>query len=318
MSRPSFKIIAITLLALSSLPDPTILAIDRQALIQLGAQLFFDPRLSGNNKISCATCHKPGLAFTDGLPLAKGYNGKILRRNTPTLLYVVDLTFFFWDGKMTSLEQQALQPIQHPDEMNQNLDALLVKLNRIPGYVSQFQKIYGTPVTVRGIAEALSAFQRTLVAKGALFDKYAMGQTDAISPSAQRGLNLFQDKARCAFCHKGFNFTDSDFHNLGVPSVLGQPEDLGRFEVTGRPEDRGAFKTPTLRNVDQTAPYMHNGVFKTLGEVVEFYNKGGGRNPNLDIQMKPLNLTEREKNDLLEFLKTLTGKVAEMGSLKLP
>jgi len=293
-------------------------AMDREAQILLGTLLFFDPRLSRDNQMSCATCHKPELAFTDGLPLAKGYNGKTLKRNTPALLHLTDHSSFFWDGRSSSLEQQDLEPIQNPDEMNQNLDALVAKLNQIPGYVSQFQKLYGTPVTVKGITQALAAFERTLISKDAPFDRFLAGQKTAISPAAQRGINLFQDKARCAFCHKGFNFTDSDFHNIGVPSLPGQKEDVGRYAVTRRAEDREAFRTPTLRNATQTAPYMHNGIFKTLGEVVEFYNKGGGKNPNLDIQMKPLGLTAQEKKDLVEFLKTLTGSLPKIVVPSLP
>jgi cytochrome c peroxidase len=308
------------------------LALDYEAQIQLGKQLFYDTRLSENKKISCATCHKAERAFTDGLPTARGVNGKILNRNTPTLLHVVDLYSFFWDGRASTLEAQILEVIQNPDEMNMDLDGLVHRLNEIPGYTAQFKKIYGTRVTARGIARSIAAYERTLVTQASPFDKYLAGDKSAISPPAQKGLELFQGKANCALCHHGFIFTDSEFHNIGVPSNESssrlfprrkqgnqvQDEDMGRYRITRRSEDMGSFKTPTLRNITQTAPYMHNGIFKTLEEVIEFYDKGGIKNPNLDMQMKPLGLTAQEKFHLLEFLKTLTGPLPDSNSPELP
>ena len=315
-------------------PPPPVRALDYKAQIQLGKQLFFDVRLSKNKKMSCATCHKPERAFTDGLPLARGLNGKTLKRNTPTLLHVADHDSFFWDGRASSLDAQILEVIQNPDEMNMDLDGLVNRLNQIPGYTAQFMKIYGTGVTVRGITRSIAAYERTLVTQPSPFDKYLSGDQSAISPPAQKGLELFQGKANCALCHHGFTFTDSEFHNIGIPSLLKQnsprrfslgkqgkrpqDDDMGRYGITRRREDMSSFKTPTLRNITQTAPYMHNGVFKTLEEVIEFYNKGGIKNPNLDMQMKPLGLTAQEKFHLIEFLKTLTGPLPDTNIPELP
>jgi cytochrome c peroxidase len=298
-------------MASSVASDRSAHAVDPDALITLGRQLFSDPRLSKDGQMSCSTCHRPDRAWTDGQQRARGAGGKVLRRNTPTLLHVNALQFFFWDGRSTSLEQQAVEPIRHTDEMAQSLELLEKELSRIPGYVAQFQEVFGTSVTLEGVVQAIAAYERTLVSRNAPFDLYLSGSNHAITESAKRGMELFQDRARCAFCHKGFNFTDSEFHNIGVPTPPGFPQDDGRYEITRRPQDRGAFKTPTLRNVTQTGPYMHNGVFTTLEEVVEFYNAGGGRNPNLDLLIKPLRLAVREKADLVEFLKSLTGTVPD-------
>lgn len=300
------------------LVGPTARAADRQAEIRLGAQLFYDVRLSADNDLSCASCHRPELAFTDGLAQAKGKSGKRLRRNTPTLLHVADQTSFFWDGRARSLENQVLHPIQSAEEMGSDLDHLVAEIAAIAGYQEQFQAIYRGGATAERIARAVAAFERTLVSRGAPFDRYLTGEPEALSESARRGVKLFQGPARCAHCHKGLNFTNSDFHNLGVPEIPGQPPDLGRFEVTGDPKDRGAFKTPTLRNVALTAPYMHNGVFQTLAQVMEFYNQGGNRNANLDILMEPLNLDQQEISDLVAFLESLTGRLPVIQPPALP
>ena len=303
--------LALLLIPLTSSP---VYGLDYEAQIRLGAQLFFDPRLSGNNKLSCSTCHKPELAYTDGLTTAKGMDGRVLKRNTPSLLHVSEHSSFFWDGRSPTLRHQILEVLQNPDEMNQDLDRLVAELNGIPGYVDQFQEIYGTDVTIRGITRAIAAFEGTLVTKNTPFYLYLAGSKTAMNGQAFQGMELFQGKANCALCHNGFALTDDDFHNLGVPPQT----DDGRYAITDRKTDRGSFKTPPLRNVTQTAPYMHNGVFKTLVEVIDFYDIGGGKNPNLDIQMKPLNLTSKEKENLIEFLKTLTGKLPEVEVPSLP
>jgi cytochrome c peroxidase len=268
--------------------------------------------------MSCASCHRPELAYTDGLPLARGAGGKPLARNTPTLLHVGDQTAFFWDGRVRTLEEQALHPIQNADEMNHPTEELANTLNAIPGYRHEFQAVYRRPVTPELIGRALAAFERTIVARAAPLDRYLGGERRALSPAAQRGMDLFQDRARCAFCHKGLSFTDSDFHNIGTPPRPGMLADPGRFAVTRLDADRGKFKTPTLRNVAMTAPYMHNGVFATLEDVVEFYNRGGGRNAQLDDLMQPLHLKPAEMRDLVEFLKSLTGTVRALPPLTLP
>jgi cytochrome c peroxidase len=299
----------------------------------LGKQLFFEPRLSDGNRMSCSTCHVPELAFTDGRPLAIGNNGRTLKRNTPTLLNVHKLSALYWDGRESAVEPAILSEMGDPDAMNMQPDALVEKLNGIPGYVNRFQKTYGTVISTRAITRALAAFLRTLVTEPAPIDRYLVGDKRAISLTAQRGMELFQGKARCAFCHKGFDFTDSEFHNIGVPSVpeygktkfFGlrkiQPpldDDTGRYAVTNRADHRSAFKTPTLRNITQTAPYMHNGVYTTLEQVMIFYNEGGVRNPNLDDEMKPLSLTPLEIQDVIDFMRTLTGQLPVIERPELP
>ena len=318
----------------SELPSiPPVYAETPTPEVWLGTQLFFDPRLSKGNRLSCASCHKPQLGFTDGLPRARGYNGAYLLRNTPTLLHVDKLGSYDWDGSVAHLEDQILSEIKNPDIMNMDLESLIQKLNHIPGYVQQFQALYGTPVMEIGIARAMAAFQRTLITKPAPIDRYLVGERRAISVTARRGMELFQGKARCALCHKGFDFTDSDFHNIGVPTLPYANEsksfgfrktkplldqDVGRFGVTGQIEDRGAFKTPTLRNITQTGPYMHNGVFKTLEEVLVFYRNGGVRNASLDVEMKPINLTSLEIQDIIDFMETMTGELPKIEKPKLP
>lgn len=314
INRPTFWL-TIFLLLISFVPT---YSIDRRALIQLGAQLFHDPRLSGNNTTSCSSCHNPDKGYTDGLNLANGTNGTVLRRNTMTLLHSADQSSFQWDGRIVSLRTLIIQEIENPEMMDQAMDELLIELGTVPDYMMQFSEIYGTKPSSKGITQALSSFLKTVVTRRAPFDRYLAGRKLAISFQAQRGMELFQGKGRCAFCHKGFNFTDSDFHNIGVPIISGEKEDLGRYEVTGRKEDKGAFKTPTLRNIEQTAPYMHNGVFETLEEVINFYAEGGVRNRHIDKEMKPIKLTDLEKQELVLFLITPTGDISGIKNPPLP
>jgi cytochrome c peroxidase len=299
----------------------------------LGKQLFFDPRLSLGNRMSCSTCHIPEKAFTDGLPYPISRGGATSNRNTPTLLSVDKLSSYYWDGRVHTLEDLIIAELENPIGMNIDRVALVKKLNQIPGYVEQFQNLFGHEVNLGGITQALTAFVRTIATKPAPIDRYLVGDNQAISLTAQRGMELFQGKARCASCHKGFDFTDSEFHNIGVPSVpyfnnttfFGlrkvQPPldpDPGRYTVTQLKEDKGAFKTPTLRNINQTGPYMHNGIFQTLEEVMIFYNEGGVRNPELDMEMKPLKLTSLEINDVLDFMDALTGELPKIEVPELP
>ena len=289
--------------------NPQAYAIDRRAQRALGALLFQDPKLSGNNKMSCSSCHDPDKGYTDGLKLARGNKGHQLRRHTMTLLHSADQPSFNWDGRIVSLPSLILDQIENPKIMDQKMDHLILELSADPDYVILFNEIYGTPPSSEGITRALSSFLKTVVTKRAPFDRYLAGHKRAIPFQAQRGMELFQGKARCAKCHKGFNFTDSDIHNIGTPTLPGNIKDRGRFEVTGRKEDMGAFKTPTLRNIEQTGPYMHNGVFETLEEVVDFYADGGIRSRYLDKQMKPIDLTDLEKKELVLFMITLTGEI---------
>lgn len=286
------------------------------AKVALGKQLFFDPRLSGDNTISCATCHLPDKAFADGLPRAKGAGGKELARNTPTLLNVAFFERFFWDGRASSLEEQALEPIQSPDEMNQDLDELEKELGAVPGYVEQFRSVFGTDVTRDGIAKSLAAFQRTLVTGPSPFDRYLAGEEDALSYEAKQGLELFTGAAGCVRCHRGPLLSDGKFYRLGVSF-----DDEGRAAVTGKNEDTAKFRTPSLRNVAQTGPYMHDGSMKTLYQVVEFYYRNApttARN-GLKPDIEPLlGQSYTEISALVAFLESLTGEAPKITPPKLP
>ncbi|MFN3476859.1 MAG: cytochrome-c peroxidase, partial [Candidatus Methylomirabilales bacterium] len=291
--------------------------------IELGRLLFFDFRLSGDGSRSCVHCHQPdqGWSFRDRQSPA--YPTQIERRASMTLINVAYNKALIWDGRTGTLEKQALGPIQNPLHMNQNLDLLIERLRSIPEYVKRFQQVFGTDVTPDGVGKALAAFERTLVTKDSPFDRYMKGDKTALSPSAAQGLDLFKGKARCILCHNGPNFTDHSFHNLGLPEApfLQDPRvqasirfdakrmgikdyrrvttDLGRYLVTKDEKDIGAFKTPTLRNVVERGPYMHNGAFDTLEQVIDFYNQGGGDDPRKDPMLRPLDLTPQEKADLL-------------------
>lgn len=283
--------------------------------VSLGHALFFDPRLSGSNWISCATCHNPALGWSDGLPTAIGHNMTVLGRATPTIINTAYNRKQMWDGRFRSLEQQALGPIQADLEMNQDMDELLVELNAIPGYVQMFKSAYGDEgITQNTIAKAIAAFERTAVSTEAPFDRFIKGDKNAISASAKRGFALFEGKANCAACHQGHNFVDDGFHNIGVPDS----NDPGRYTIVKVAVLKGAFKTPTLRDITLTAPYMHNGAYNTLEEVVDHYNAGGKATGNIDPNIKPLNLSDQEKKDLVAFMRTLTGKPKDITIPVLP
>jgi cytochrome c peroxidase len=266
--------------------------------IALGKQLYFDGRLSADNKVSCASCHDPAKGFSNGDQFATGVEGKKGGRNSPTVINSAYQTFQFWDGREKSLEDQALGPIQNPIEMNMTLDAVVSKLNAIEGYKKQFQQVFGTDVTSDGIAKAVAAYERTVLSGDAPFDKFKAGDKGALSEAAQRGMKLFFGKANCSACHAGPNFTDNAFHNIGVPG-----NDPGREAISKSLGDKGAFKTPTLREIARSAPYMHDGSMKTLEEVVAHYNKGGTPSDQLDEEMFPLKLTNEQLADLVTFLK---------------
>jgi len=297
------------------LPPLTIPADNPQtaAKIELGKKLYFDPRLSGNNLFSCATCHNPTLGFADGLPrFLGGPTAKEGGRHSPTIINCAYNEFQFWDGRVATLEEQALGPIQNPNEMFETLANVVRKLSGIPEYVNAFKEVFGTGITADGIAKAIASFERTIVFSNSPFDKYMQGDEKAMNESAKRGMSLFMGKAECIKCHNGPNFTDNKFHNIGVPTEVPLKEDLGRYNVTKKDSDKGAFKTPTVRNITDTAPYMHNGFFPTLFEVVQFYNGGGGRSENKSPDIHGLNLTGEEVNDLIEFMKALTGELVQI------
>ncbi|MCS6852815.1 MAG: c-type cytochrome [Gemmataceae bacterium] len=282
--------------------------------VELGRLLYFDKRLSSDGTVSCASCHDPKKAFTDQSPVSTGINGQKGGRSAPTVINRAYSTLQFWDGRAPSLEEQAKGPIANPIEMtNEKTEAaahkaIVDRLNRIPGYVERFHRVFGPgPITIDHVVKAIATFERTVLSGNAPYDRYKAGDKTAMTPAQIRGMDVFFNKAACDACHIGFNFTDGSFANIGIGMDKPNP-DLGRYLVTKREEDKGAFKTPTLREVEHTFPYMHDGSLKTLEEVVEHYNKGGIKNPHLDQRMKPLKLTEQEKKDLVEFLKALSGE----------
>lgn len=270
--------------------------------IELGKQLYFDPRLSLDNTVSCASCHDPKKGWSNGTPFATGVRSQVGGRSAPTIINAAYSDLQFWDGRAHRLEGQALGPIQNPIEMDAKLDECCSELNKIPGYREQFRKVFNSDVTAENIAKAISAFERTILSGNASFDRFKAGDKAALSEAAQRGMKVFFGKGQCSSCHVGHSFSDQSFHNIGVGMEKQKP-DLGRYDVTKVTGDKGAFKTPTLREIARTAPYMHDGRFKSLEEVVEYYNNGGHANPQLDEGIFPLKLTPQEKADLITFLK---------------
>ncbi len=289
-----------------------------QDKVALGKQLYFDGRLSKSGQVPCAFCHNPFAGFADPRQTSIGIDGKVGGRQAPTVFNTAFNPIQFWDGRAGSLEEQAIGPIQNPVEMGETHEHVVAKLRGIKGYQAQFRSVFGTDVNLQGIAEAIAAYERTIISTNSPFDRYALGETQALSEAAVRGMALFKGKARCLMCHNGPNFTDNQFHNLGVPQVGPRKEDLGRYEMTKIERDKGAFKTPTLRSIAETAPYMHDGAFGALEEVVAFLNQGGGPNPYLSPLLKPLNLSGTEQADLIAFLKSLSGDVPKTDLPKLP
>jgi cytochrome c peroxidase len=270
--------------------------------IELGKLLFFDPRLSVDNSVSCASCHNPNHGWSNGEAFATGVRGQKGGRSAPTIINSAYQTFQFWDGRALHLEGQALGPIQNPIEMDLKLEDLVSKLNKIEGYRTRFQRVFSSDATPRAIANSLASFERTVLSGDAPYDRFKAGDKAALSESAQRGLKVFFNKAHCSACHIGPNFTDGGFHNLGV-SILASDPDLGRFNETKQLGDRGSFKTPTLREIARTAPYMHDGSLATLEEVVKYYDQGCTPNPQLDEELFPLKLSPQDQADLVTFLK---------------
>lgn len=263
--------------------------------VNLGRQLFFTTKLSADHMVSCATCHDPNKAFADGQATAHGVSGMTGTRNTPSIINAGYGQSFFWDGRASSLEEQVLKPILNPKEMGLT-EATLQR---------------ETGMTSAQVADALASYVRTIRSGDSRYDWYVAGQSEVLTSLEKTGLDIFQNKGRCTRCHRGPNFTDEDFHNTGVAWKNGRFADLGRYTVSEDRRDRGAFKTPTLREIARTAPYMHDGSMATLEDVVEFYSKGGRDNPELDRRMRPIDLTPDEKTALVAFLKTLSGKISE-------
>ncbi len=270
--------------------------------ISLGMQLYFEPRLSKDNTVSCASCHDPAKGFSNGERFATGVGGAKGGRSAPSVINSAYYAQQFWDGRAATLEDQALGPIQNPIEMALSLEDAVAKLNKIDGYKSQFKKVFGTDVNKDGIAKAIAAYERTVLSGNAPYDKFKAGEPHALSKKAAEGMKLFFGKARCSACHTGPSFSDNGYHNLGI-GMTAKESDVGREAISKLAGDRGAFKTPTLREIAKTAPYMHDGSLKTLEEVVEHYNKGGIANEWLDEELVPLNLTADEKDAVVTFMK---------------
>jgi cytochrome c peroxidase len=271
----------------------------------LGKTLFFEPKLSASNWISCSSCHNPGLSWGDGLPTAIGHGMKVLGRRTPTILNLAWGDAMFWDGRADSLEDQATGPIAAAGEMNLPLPEMALKLSRISGYRRMFDRAYpGEGVTPKAVAKAIATFERTVVSADAPFDRWVKGNNRAIEQDAVLGFELFNGEARCSKCHAGWRFTDDSFHDIGMAGA-----DVGRGAIVkGVPAMQYAFKTPTLRNVELRAPYMHDGTVATLDDVVESYDRGGDvKRPNLSPEIRPLHLSAAQKHNLVAFMKTLTS-----------
>lgn len=277
----------------------------------LGKKLFSEKILSKDSSVSCASCHKPAFAFADTVAFSAGIEGKLTRRNTPSVLNMKNRPYYFWDGRASSLEEQSLLPIQNPDEMGLPVEEAVKRLNLSKEYRQLFQKIFGQKPDVKNLAAAFSAYEKTLETVDSKFDDWS-NSIKNLSASAERGRQLFTgDKAKCFDCHSMEDFTTDEFKNIGLYNGK-DLNDAGLFNLTSKESDKGKFKTPGLRNIAVTAPYMHNGMFKTLEEVLDYYNNPQKSIPNsinMDESLKiPLGLTEKEKKDIVAFLRSLTDK----------
>ncbi len=283
----------------------------RPEAIDLGRSLFFDPVLSVDSSLACASCHQPERGFSNGLRTSVGVYGRRGTRNVPAILNRGYGRSFFWDGRIETLEDQVLQPILAHDEMALTVEQAVVRIAADPVYAERFRTTFSSGVNVKDLSRALASYVRTIRAGDSPLDRFVAGDADALSEREFQGLQLFQGNARCNHCHLGANLTDEGFHNTGVAWSEGRLQDLGRFVVSGVERESGAFKTPTLREVERTAPYMHDGSLATLEEVVDFYDRGGDANPYLDPILRPLNLSPVEKEALVVFLRALTGRIKE-------
>lgn len=289
--------------------------------VALGKMLFFDPRLSGDGNMACATCHNPSLGWSDGLSTARGFHGKVLGRASPTIYNAAFNTIQMWDGRKSSLEDQATGPLESKDEMATDFEALFKWLNGNDGYKQAFGKAYpDEEISKVTIAKAIASFERTVVSNNSPFDRWVGGDAKAMTAQEIRGFRVFAgpEKGNCAICHHAPNFTDNGFHNIGLASFDKESPDIGRFAQKPLAVLKGAFKTPSLRNITQTAPFFHDGSAKDLTNVVEHYARGGEVKTNLSPDMKPLNLSQKEKEDLVAFLQALTSDPAPVTVPVLP
>jgi cytochrome c peroxidase len=292
-------------------PDPEIPADNllSKERVELGKRLFFDPILSRDSSVSCATCHQPEKAFTDGLPLSKGIRDQIGIRNAPTLTNIVyhDKGLLL-DAGVPTLEMQVLVPVQEHSEFDFDLKLIAERMKRIPKYVKLSRKAYDREPDPFVITRAIAAFERTLISGNSRYDQFKyQGKQKALTASEKKGLQLFSEKLHCTQCHSGFNFTDLSLQNNGL-YVEPYPLDSGRMRQTKKEEDRDLFKTPTLRNIALTAPYMHDGSLASLEEVINHYSSGGQIHSHKNAIIKPFRLSAEEKKDLVNFLKSLTDE----------
>ena len=272
------------------------------AKVALGKKFFWDKRWSANGTVACVSCHPPEHGWSDPRQFSISFKGAPTPRHAPTLVNRLFSDRQLWTGLRASLEEQALKDSNRTDEM------VVKHLGAIPAYQAEFRAVFGTELDPEGVAKAIASFVRTIVSGDSPYDRFRAGDKTALSPAAQRGLTLFEGKARCVACHAGFNFTDEGYRNIGVEMAAANP-DLGRYTVTRHEADKGAFKTPTLRDVDRRGPYMHDGSEKTLEDVVAFYNRSGAKNPWLSQDIRPLSLSAGEQADLVAFLHALTGRI---------
>jgi cytochrome c peroxidase len=298
---------------------PEIPAVDAEQA-SLGRLLFYDPVLSADDTIACATCHHPDMGFSDGQVTALGVHGQTLRRNTPSLWDVAYSENLFWDGRATSLEEQLLFPLTNADEMGADVDDMVTQLESIDEYVRLFNASFDDGITVPNVVSAITSFQRTLISNQSPFDTYAAGDFNALTPPQRRGFEIFRSaETRCFECHAYPTFSDNNFHVLGIPEDPENP-DRGQVEVANAPDADYAFRTPSLRNVALTGPYMHNGAYATLDDVVQFYADGGGLaaggvDVQVDEKVRGFDLTDRERQDLVTFLYALTDEPTDLISI---
>lgn len=280
---------------------------DNQYSVQkaaLGKMLFFDPRLSNNKNMSCATCHNPSFGWEDATPTSIGAQNTNLGRHSPTIVNSAWAKDFFWDGRASSLEEQAAGPIESPDEMNLPIAEAVNRLKAVPAYRQWFEDVYGEEgITAGTITKSIATFERTIVTGQAPFDLWVEGDESALTAQEKLGFELFVGKAQCSSCHTGWNFTDQKYYDIGLFG-----DDVGRSEISKKEEDKFAFKVPSLRNISQRAPYMHDGRFSTLQTVIIHYMSGGFPRPTLSELMKPFPLTSDEIKALEAFMLTLTGE----------
>ena len=274
-----------------------------QFRIELGKQLFYDPILSRDSTISCATCHLQERAFTDGLTTSRGIKDRIVRRNSPTLTNVLNRKHLLLDGVNPSLESQVGVPVQEHSEFDFNILLILDRLAAQPKYVELAKKGYGSAITEFVFVNSIASFERTLISDNSPYDQYKNGDTTALNASQKRGMHLFFDELYCAKCHNGPDFTNERFTNNGLYEVY---KDDGRMRLTEKPEDQGIFRVPTLRNIAVTGPYMHDGSIKSLYEVIQHYSSGGSSHKGRAAEIKPFQLSQDERLDLIHFLEALT------------